>query len=113
MVQGRRQDPVELQLTSSEEFLLAELPSTSSVGPVLLSHTYGVLAKGDAEPFLLKYYAKAYPSTLPGDWRAVKDAERLRAGDCSARRGPEDRCSGTLEERTALGCDAGLHRPRT
>lgn len=77
MVQGRRQDPVELQLTSSEKFLLAELPSTSSVGPVLLSHTYGVLAKGDAEPFLLKYHAKAYPSTLPGDWRAVKDAERL------------------------------------
>ena len=45
-------------------------------GTVILRHTFGVTGRG-GENFLLKYYAKTYSDALPGNWRAVKDKERL------------------------------------
>ncbi len=53
---------------------LAAAKQTSS--PVVLNHTYGVMGKGGA-PFLLKYYAKAYAGTLPGNWSKINNKEEL------------------------------------
>ncbi|MFO0906444.1 MAG: kelch repeat-containing protein [Pirellulales bacterium] len=71
-LEGRGQ-PKSLPLTHSSDSLTADQarPATS-----ILRHNYGVVEKGGA-PFLLKYYAKAYPYALPGTWNAVRDAERL------------------------------------
>lgn len=70
-----RGEPKALKLTKGDDALVAELPGAASA-PVMLKHTYGVVSRGDAT-FLLNYYAKTYPSPLPGNWRSVRDEERL------------------------------------
>lgn len=45
-------------------------------GPIVLRHTYGVISRG-GESSLLQYYAKTYPSVLPGTWSQAKDDEHL------------------------------------
>ena len=70
---GERGKATPLELQHADDSLSAKLPAA---GTVILNHTYGVSKKGGA-PFLLKYYAKTYPTTLPGSWQAVRDVERL------------------------------------
>lgn len=73
---GGRGEPKLLTLSKGEDALEAELSGPALQATVILRHNYGVIAKG-GEPFLLKYYAKTYPSALPGTWRAVRDSDRL------------------------------------
>ncbi|MCE9582966.1 MAG: DUF4198 domain-containing protein, partial [Planctomycetes bacterium] len=74
---GRRgSEPQVLSLKKGNDSLEAELPADWQGSAVILRHTYGAMTKKD-ESFLLKYYAKTYPSPLPGTWRAVRDVERL------------------------------------
>ncbi len=73
---GGRGEPKLVPLTKGKEGLEGNLEGPARQATVILRHTYGVVAKG-GEPFLLKYYAKTYPSVLPGTWHAVKDTERL------------------------------------
>lgn len=73
---GEFSEPKELTLVKADDALVAKLESGQAASTVVLRHTYGVAKKG-GESFLLNYYAKGYPSVLPGTWRAVKDAERL------------------------------------
>jgi hypothetical protein len=70
---GGREEPNPLSLRNAGDALEADpgQPATT-----ILRHTYVVTAMG-GEPFLLKYYAKTYPTVLPGSWRAVDDHERL------------------------------------
>ncbi len=65
--------PVELKIEG--DALVGHL-SEQEQGTFLLKHTYGVMSKGP-EPYLLMYYAKAYPSTLPGNWSAAKKTDEL------------------------------------
>lgn len=74
---GGRGEPKLLTLTKGGDALEAELAGAARQATVILRHNYGVLSKGGAEPFLLKYYAKTHPFALPGTWRTVKDTERL------------------------------------
>lgn len=74
---GRGGEPQKLTLTKGEETLEAELTGSARGATLILKHTYGVLTKGGAEPFLLMYYGKTHPFALPGTWRAVNDGERL------------------------------------
>jgi N-acetylneuraminic acid mutarotase/uncharacterized GH25 family protein len=76
VVGGRREKAQALELKLHEGDLAAKIPEKSASQPVVLQKNYGVISKGDA-PFLLKYYAKAYPSVLPGSWEAVSDAKLL------------------------------------
>lgn len=63
----------EIELKPVDDALVGELPNSVS-SPLTAQQTYGVLTRG-GEAFLLKYYAKAFPSALPGNWAAVNDAE--------------------------------------
>jgi N-acetylneuraminic acid mutarotase len=74
---GRGGEPQKLTLTKGEDALEAELTGSARGTTLILKHTYGVLTKGGAEPFLLMYYGKTHPFALPGTWRAVNDGERL------------------------------------
>jgi N-acetylneuraminic acid mutarotase len=69
-------EPKLLPLTKTAESLETSAESGLSQSPIILRHSYGVMAKG-GDPFLLNYYAKTYPSSLPGTWRSVKDTEHL------------------------------------
>ncbi len=71
-----RGEPQALSLTRVEDELVAELPPAARQATVVLRHTYGVMTRGDAS-FLLNYYAKSFPSPLPGTWREANDPERL------------------------------------
>lgn len=74
---GFRSEPKLLTLKKGEEALEADLDASAQQATLILRHTYGVLEKGGDKPFLLRYYAKTTSSLLPGNWRAVKDVERL------------------------------------
>ena len=73
---GGRGEPKQVTLSKGKDGLEGDLEGPARQATIILRHNYGVVAKG-GEPFLLKYYAKTYPSVLPGTWRAVKDTERL------------------------------------
>lgn len=72
---GGRGEPKVVTLTKGEEALEGSIERGGD-SPVILSHPYGVITKG-GDSFLLKYYAKAYPSPLVGTWNEVADQERL------------------------------------
>jgi N-acetylneuraminic acid mutarotase len=74
---GRRSEPKPLTWTkdAAGAAWVAEIPAGTS-SPILANLNYGVIRRG-GETFLLKYYAKANPSTLPGAWQAVGDDQRL------------------------------------
>lgn len=69
---GQRGEPVALALKKKDDALVAEIPAAHKSSTVVLKHNYGVLTRGE-ESFVLKYYAKCYPSILPGTWRKVSD----------------------------------------
>lgn len=73
---GRRGEAQALSLAKSGDALVAELTPEQRQAPIILRHTYGAMTRG-GDSFLLKYYAKTYPTALPGTWRAVKDGELL------------------------------------
>jgi N-acetylneuraminic acid mutarotase len=73
---GRRGEPQPLSLKKMDDALEADLPAEAQASAIILRHTYGVVSEG-GEPFLLKYYAKTFPSPLPGTWRSIRDSERL------------------------------------
>lgn len=74
---GGRGEPKPLTFTKGNYSLEAPLEGAARQSTLILRHSYGVLTKGGAEPFLLQYYAKSYPFPLTGTWKAVKDSERL------------------------------------
>ena len=71
-----RSEPQTLELSKQEDALVTDVPEKYRSGPVALRQKYGVISRG-GETFLLNYYAKTYPSALPGTWRALNDAERF------------------------------------
>jgi N-acetylneuraminic acid mutarotase len=73
---GRREKSHALELKLHEGDLTVQIPEKSASQPLILQKNYGVISRGDG-PFLLKYYAKTYPSVLPGSWEAVSDAKLL------------------------------------
>ncbi len=72
-----RGEPRPLKIEKTPKSLEADLQGSAQEGVILLRYTYGVLSKGGNAPFLLKYYAKTQASPLPGNWRSLKDIERL------------------------------------
>ncbi|MBM80449.1 MAG: hypothetical protein CMJ78_07640 [Planctomycetaceae bacterium] len=58
------------------ERLRSPLSSKLRSQPLALKHEYGVISRGDAT-FLLRYYAKSYPFSLPGTWKQVNNKELL------------------------------------
>lgn len=72
-VVGGRGEPKALELRQVEATLEAALDQPATV---ILRHTYGVTTRG-GQSFLLQYYAKTYPTSLPGTWRPVRDDKRL------------------------------------
>lgn len=73
---GGRGEPKSLTLTAKSDALEAPLTAEQRHATIALRQTYGVIEKG-GESFLLKYYAKTYPSPLAGSWKSVGDQERL------------------------------------
>lgn len=73
---GWNLEPRPLTLRREDGALVADVPDSLAHAPIVLRYTYGLFTRGD-EPFLLNYYAKAYPSMLPGSWKAVQDADVL------------------------------------
>lgn len=73
---GGRGEPEKIALTKGDDALEATLSERASQKAVVLKHTYGVFTRGQSS-FLLNYYAKTYPSALPGTWSAIEDNERL------------------------------------
>lgn len=67
-----RDTPVELKIDGDHSS--SAVASGSKI--VFLRKTYGLLERG-GESFLLDYGAKVHTSPLPGEWKAVDDAEKL------------------------------------
>ena len=61
----------EIELQRIDDALVGALTEKIQ-SPLAATHTYGVITRGN-DSFLLKYYAKAYPSILPGNWKAIAD----------------------------------------
>jgi YHS domain-containing protein len=67
--------PQPLPLRRADDALVAtEIGNDPSV--IALSHTYGVMTRGD-ETFLLQYHAKAYRATRPADWQRFGTVKEL------------------------------------
>lgn len=82
-----RRDGIEpLELKRTAETLSAEVPVEQQYARVGLADTYGVLERG-GESFLLKYWGKTELSPLPGDWRAIDNADRFPLELAAQRRG--------------------------
>ena len=75
-VASGRGEPKKIAISKGENGLQGELDAASNQSTVFLKHDYGVMSKG-SDPFLLRYYAKVYPSVLPGTWKSVADTQRL------------------------------------
>lgn len=73
---GRNAKPQQVTLRKVNDALVADVPAERRGSPIVLKHSYGVIERG-REKFLLNYYAKTYPSVLPGNWRAVDNVELL------------------------------------
>ncbi|MGE0756626.1 MAG: hypothetical protein AB7F89_15185 [Pirellulaceae bacterium] len=76
VLSGMRNDAKSLVLEKHGDALEAGLTAGTQASAVFLRHEYGVVTRGD-EPFLLRYYAKTYPSPLIGNWRPVGKKEQL------------------------------------
>ena len=71
-----RGEPTPITFIKGEWALEAAVPEGQASSTVVLKLDYGVVSRGE-KPFLLKYCAKAYPSVLPGSWRAVANNDLL------------------------------------
>ncbi len=69
-----KQPVVDVTIALANSQLTAKLPE--KVGIIGLSQDYGVLTRGE-KAFMLKYYAKAYAGSLPGEWKELNNAEKL------------------------------------
>lgn len=65
---------IEVPLSLTAESLTGDIDAKATA--VSVSHSYGVVSKGDAT-FLLKYLAKQHISPLAGQWKAIDDSERM------------------------------------
>lgn len=63
----------EIEMERVDDAMVGKLPEKIQ-SPLAAVLTYGVMSRG-GESFLLKYHAKAYPSTLPGSWKAIGNNE--------------------------------------
>lgn len=61
----------DIELKQVDDHLAGSLPAGVQ-GTLVARQTYGVISRG-GESFLLCYYAKSYPSVLPGTWQSVAD----------------------------------------
>ena len=73
---GRRAEPRQLKLEKGDDAYVATIPENLQSSPIVAKFNYGRIARGDAA-FVLKYYAKTYPSVVPASWKAVENEEIL------------------------------------
>ncbi|WP_437185125.1 Kelch repeat-containing protein [Planctomicrobium sp. SH668] len=78
---GRGGEPKPVEIKVDGDALVGEIPERNSESPVIVAFDYGVMARGP-KPFLLQYYAKTYPSVLPGSWKTVSNPEILPLEIC-------------------------------
>ncbi|MBI1311548.1 hypothetical protein GC176_09600 [bacterium] len=107
---GRRDEPKLLSLSKGEDSLTAELSGQATQNAVILKHSYGVLTRGDSS-FLLNYYAKAYPFSLPGTWREVGDVQRLPLEIVPSRKGQSTVLQLKWQGQPAPNCDVVIAGP--
>ncbi len=67
---------VPLTLKIQDDELVGELPKEAADSPIVVNHTYGLMER-KGEVVQLKYYAKAYGDTLPGNWSEVGKPQEL------------------------------------
>lgn len=73
---GFRGEPKKVDLTKADDALVAEVGEGQTPTAAALQIEYGVISRG-GQSFLLKYYAKSYPSVLPGTWRELAKSDIL------------------------------------
>lgn len=76
LLSGFRGEPKQAELTKADDALVAAVGEGRTPTAAALQLEYGVISRG-GQAFLLKYYAKTYPSILPGTWRALDKADIL------------------------------------
>jgi len=76
-VAGGRDKMTALELKIDGDAVVGQIPEDSNDGTVVVRHSYGVMSRGGSDPYLLMYHAKAYPSSVPGSWKAVNSSEHL------------------------------------
>jgi Uncharacterized protein conserved in bacteria len=100
---------IEVKVNEDAAALVGEIPSKSAERPIIGKHSFGVTAHGEkAKPYLLQYYAKTYPSQLPGSWRPVGDAERLPLEVTPSLSGNKLTLSVTWKGEAASGCQVTI-----
>lgn len=102
LVGPRGNEPKLLKLERKGESLVAELPRELRDAPVVMKHTYGVTSRG-GETFRLNYYAKSYPTALPGTWKSVKNAALLPLEVVPAMRGGKIELTVLWQEKPLAG----------
>ncbi|RMF38602.1 MAG: DUF4198 domain-containing protein [Planctomycetota bacterium] len=99
------------KLDHDEAALIASLPAGYGAAPMVLHHDYGVITRGD-QPFLLRYYAKAYPFPLPGTWKSVSDPQRLPLEITPALEGTSIRLQVRWQGKPAVGAEVTIDGPQ-
>jgi len=99
-----------LSLKIDGDALVGEIPQRLAGQPVVVNHSYGVMSRG-AKPFLLKYYAKAYPSQLSSSWTAVDKADLLPLEVNPVLEGKTLTLTVTWEGKPAAGCQVTVEGP--
>lgn len=109
-VAGSRGEPQVVELKVDGDALVGEIPAKAADGAVVVNHTYGVMTRGPA-PFLLKYYAKTYPSELAGLWRPVDRPKILPLEVNPDLKGNTLTLTVTWEGKPAAGCQVTVEGP--
>jgi len=99
-----------LTLKIDGDALVGEIPKRLVGQPVVVNHSYGVMSRG-AKPFLLKYYAKAYPSQLTGSWTAIDKADLIPLEVNPTLEGKTLTLTVTWEGKPAAGCQVTVEGP--
>lgn len=107
---GWRGEPEKLSLTKGKASLEATVAKGSQESPVILKHTYGVFTRGNTS-FLLNYYAKTYPTVLPGNWRAIEDENRLPFEIVPSRKGASTVLQLIWKGMPLAGAEVVIHGP--
>lgn len=101
---------LDVKIDTGASALVGAIDAKNAGRPIIASHAFGVMAKAE-KPFLLQYYAKTYPSQLPGTWNALDDAKRLPLEVTPALAGKKLTLKVTWKGEAAPGCHVTVEGP--
>ena len=105
--------PQTYSLTAGDDSLyITPQPKGAGKAAYGLSHTYGVITRGESQ-FLLKYYAKAFPKQSQGVWSKINCAKELALEIVPTLKGEEVTLQVNLNGKPLEGAELKIIGPET